>query len=164
MATRNKHGVRKERTYKRDLSLNNRHRQYGYDCPAVDLDLFLEYDAGEPAALIEYKYIRARPVNLGNRTIHALETLATRAGIPSFLVHYHKDPWRFWVMPMNDRGHAVVPVTSPKLLTERQFVDLLYHLRGRTVPFDVAADLDDEILGDEYEPAYRGHLAPEMKR
>lgn len=151
--------VRKERSNSRDLALNNRHREYGYDCPAVDMDLFVEYDSGEPAALIEYKFHKVAIVDVGSRTIQALETFATRAGVPAFLVHYHKKPWRFWVLPMNGRAHEVCPWKEPKLLTERAFVDLLYHLRGRTVPFDIAAELDDEIIGDEYTPKLKGNLA-----
>jgi hypothetical protein len=45
--------VKKERSGWRDLELSGRHRRWGWDCPAVDLDfLFLEYDKGKAVALV----------------------------------------------------------------------------------------------------------------
>jgi len=47
--------VRPERTGWRDLELSKRHRQWGWDCPGIDLDfLFLEYDRGKAVAIVEY--------------------------------------------------------------------------------------------------------------
>jgi len=150
--------VRKERSNRRDLSFNNRHREYGWDCPAVDMDFFIEFNNGLPCAVIEYKFIRAPTVNLGSKTLQAIEVLATRAQIPAFLVWYYKEPWRFWVMPMNHYAHSVVPSAVPILLDERKYVDLLYHLRGLECPFDVAANMHSIIQGDEYPPRLEGHL------
>lgn len=159
--------VKKERNGKRDLALNNRHREYGYDCPAVDLDNFLEYDSGEPAALIEYKFIKAPPVDFGSRTIMALECLATRACIPAFIAWYYKKPWRYWVVAMNSRGASAIVgdnvlssyVPEPRLYTERDFVRFLYQLRDRTLPFDQEAKLDDELTGNEFPPKIKGNMA-----
>ena len=58
-------GVRRERSGWRDEWISKRHRLWGFDCPAVDIDfLMLEYDRSVPCALIEYKEQHARPVNL----------------------------------------------------------------------------------------------------
>jgi hypothetical protein len=48
--------VRRERTEWRDLELSKRHREWGLNCPAVDIDfLMVEYYYGKPVALIDYK-------------------------------------------------------------------------------------------------------------
>lgn len=154
--------VKKERTNRRDLAFNNRHREYGYDCPAVDLDLFLEYDNGQPCALIEYKQIFARPLDMGGKTMCALETLATHAGIPSFCVWYWKNPWRFYVVETNQRAEsALEDMGLPRgLQTELDFVTLLYALRGRYLSVEIGAELDNVIVGNERMPRMHGLAVP----
>ena len=45
-----------ENTFWRDGALSLRHKKWGYDLPALDMDfLMIEYDHGIPVALIEYK-------------------------------------------------------------------------------------------------------------
>ena len=52
-------GVRQERTNWRDQELSARHRTWGFNCPAVDLDfLMVEYNIGKPVGLIEYKHFK----------------------------------------------------------------------------------------------------------
>ena len=47
--------VRQERTGWRDEALSKRHRDWGWDCPAIDIDfLMIEYDKGKSVALVEY--------------------------------------------------------------------------------------------------------------
>jgi hypothetical protein len=59
--------VAKERSGWRDLELSQRHRAWGFDVPAVDIDYFLAYDNGKAVALIEYKHERAQPQDFTSR-------------------------------------------------------------------------------------------------
>ena len=52
----------KERTGWRDQALSERHRAWGWDCPALDMDfVMIEYDNGKATALVEYKHEQAAP-------------------------------------------------------------------------------------------------------
>jgi hypothetical protein len=57
---------------------------------------------GEPAALVEYKHFRARPINPGAATVVALRRLADRAEIPFLVAWYWPGSWAFRVHPLND--------------------------------------------------------------
>jgi len=128
--------VRKERTGWRDQSLSERHRQWGWDCPAVDLDfLFLEYDRGKATALIEYKNEHAKPQMAAHPTYQALIDLGTRANIPVFAVRYADDFAWFLVVPLNQ--NAKDSLSNRQQMTEREYVAFLYTLRGYSVPSDV---------------------------
>lgn len=125
--------VTKERTGWRDLALSKRHRQWGWDCPAVDLDfLFLEYDRGKAVALVEYKHEKAAPQYPTHPTYQAMIDLGNRAGVPVFGVRYGCafDWWR--VTPLNALAKLWCEV--PTTITEREWVTLLYRVRGYEVP------------------------------
>lgn len=69
-----------ERTGWRDEAISARHRRWGYNVPAVDLDFpLIEYDRGVCKAIIDYKHIKAHPMN--GRT---LDTTHTPHISPSF--------------------------------------------------------------------------------
>lgn len=125
--------VRIERTGWRDLELSQRHRQWGWNCPAVDLDfLFLEYDNGKATAVVEYKNERAAAVNAVHPTYQALIDLGNRAQVPVFVVRYSSDFSRWLVSPMN--RHAREHMQSATAMSEAQYVAFLYRVRGRDVP------------------------------
>jgi hypothetical protein len=125
--------VRPERSGWRDLSLSNRHRKWGWDCPAVDLDfLFLEYDKGDPVAIIEYKHEMASPQYASHPTYQAMIRLGTRANVPVFAARYKDDFSDFSVVPLNALAQKKLP--ERKNMTEREWVTFLYHLRGYTPP------------------------------
>jgi hypothetical protein len=143
-----------ERTGWRDQALSERHREWGINCPAVDLDfLMVEYDYGKPAGIIEYKNFRARPVSRVHPTIRALSYLATRAEIPFFVVRYMgpKDcsNWKFDISPINRIAesacatHLNSETGSSGYLIEAEFVSFLYAIRGRgfQLPEEVAFHL-----------------------
>lgn len=47
-----------ERSGWRDMELSGRHRIWGFNCPAVDLDfLMVEYNLGIAIAVVEYKHL-----------------------------------------------------------------------------------------------------------
>lgn len=112
------------------MSLSERHRKWGWDCPAVDLDfLFLEYDMGEPVAIVEYKHENARTQWASHPTYQAMIKLGTRAGVPVLAARYAED-FSWWrVVALNDIAEQFIP--EPAVLTERQWVTLLYQIRGR---------------------------------
>lgn len=125
--------VRQERTGWRDLALSQRHRRWGWDCPAVDLDfLFLEYDKGKAVALVEYKHENAQPQYATHPTYQAMIDLANRASIPIFGVRY-ADDFSWWrVTALNSHAKPYNP--QQRTLTEREWVALLYKVRGYTLP------------------------------
>lgn len=130
--------VREERTGWRDEELSQRHRRWGFHCPALDVDLlFLEYDQGKATALVEYKHEHAGPVCSGHPTYLALVDLGNRAGIPVFCVRY-ADDFSWWkVCPLN--AAARERLEKPNTMTEEEWVRFLYYLRGRAIPSDLFA-------------------------
>lgn len=128
--------VRKERTGWRDEELSLRHRRYGIDCPAVDVDfLLIEYDHGTPSALVEYKNEHAKKQCLAHPSYHAISDLASRAGIPALFCRY-KDDFSVWrVTPLNEEAKKYVSPNTD--MTEQEWVRLLYKIRGYDVPQSV---------------------------
>lgn len=136
--------VRKERTGWRDESLNQRHRMWGWDCPAIDIDLlFLEYDRGKATALIEYKNEHAGPQKASHPSYRALIDLGTKASLPVFAVRYADDFAWFKVTPLNDIAFVRLPDRAE--FTESEYVKFLYSLRGYEVPQAVLDGLLVEI-------------------
>ena len=126
--------VRPERTGWRDQQLSERHRRWGFDCPAVDIDfLLLEYDKGKPIALIEYKHELKQTFSMGHPTFHAVMTLADRANIPFFAVRYKHDLSKFKVCTGNIIAENYLP-EGEAIFTEQKWVKFLYKLRGYDCP------------------------------
>ena len=120
-----------DRTGWRDEALSLRHREYGQNLPAVDIDFMLiEYDYSEPKALVEYKNQHAQPINVSKSpSILAMTNLANRAEIPAFLVRY-ADDFSWWrVLGLNDQA-ATYLTTNPQLMDEVEWVSILYAVRG----------------------------------
>lgn len=136
--------VKEERTGWRDEKLSRRHRRWGWDCPAVDLDfLLLEYDKGKASALVEYKNEHAETQYASHPTYQALIDLGNRAGIPVIACRYSDDFSKFQVTPLNDNARNVI--SSKEELSEKNYVKLLYKMRGREVPESVLDGMDVEI-------------------
>lgn len=134
--------TRQEQTNWRDNQLSARHRLYGWDAPALDVDfLLLEYDGSAPAALVEYKTQGAKGVNWNHPSYRAMRVLADAAHIPFFAAYYgHKDRWWYYVVPMNHIAKRYVPASQ--YMSERHYVELLYRVRGRSAPADVLNKLN----------------------
>ncbi|MBC7282615.1 hypothetical protein [Hoeflea sp.] len=151
---RDKYGVRKERTGWRCQAISERHREWGYNCPAVDLDFVVaEYNHGKPVALIEYKDRRYDSANTSNATYQALTSLAdgySAGPIPFFIAVYDPDEWWFVIHPMNDpaRKHYAHCVGVP--ISEQRFVRSIYLLRS-----SVLAQRDNDAISrlNTIEPA-----------
>jgi len=136
--------VKQERSGWRDLELSQRHRRWGWDCPAVDLDfLFLEYDRGKAVALVEYKHERAAPQYASHPTYLAMIDLGTRAGIPVFAARYKADFSEWNIVPLNRKALDFLP--ERKQMTEVEWVTFLYTIRGYVPPADMLKGLNVEI-------------------
>lgn len=134
--------VSRERTGWRDQQISERHRLYGWDCPGVDLDfLMLEFDTGKPSALVEYKAVGAAFPNLKHPSYCALRSLADSSNIPLLVVFYDSSRWLYRVTPANRRALNFAAWPYTRWLSEREYVSLLYRIRGRAVPADVIAKL-----------------------
>jgi hypothetical protein len=122
-----------ERTGWRDEELSRRHRTWGYDLPAVDLDfVLLEYDHSVPVALIEHKHELAAPVDFNSPNIAALRSLADGARLKAFVVRYGASLDWYRVRPLNEQAKVIVP--DEVRLNEAEYVRFLYRLRGRECP------------------------------
>lgn len=125
-----------ERTNWRDQNLSARHRLWGFDCPAIDLDFVLaEYDFGKPKALIDYKLRSSldetppASANLGT-----LARLGEMARLPAFIAYYRNTPrWQFRVFEINNIALGWLDQNG-QLLDEDDYVRWLYRLRGREAP------------------------------
>lgn len=141
--------VKRERTGWRDLWINDKHRTWGWNCPAVDVDfLMIEYDNLQPVALIEYK-AEGATINLKDKNNLAIANTANRASIPAFLTLYYKSDapyFQTWSLNFLGRKRLQGFYTSLSarlrnhpdgiILSEEEYVAFLYHLRGRP-PFDI---------------------------
>lgn len=136
--------TRKERTGWRDEGLSNRHRQWGWDCPACDIDfLMLEYDKGKASAIIEYKNEHAAPQYASHPTYQAMIDLGDRADIPVLAVRY-ADNYSWWrVTPLNECAKRYVQKRVE--LTEIEYVTLLYKIRGYELPQKFRNSFSTEI-------------------
>lgn len=138
-------GVAMERTGWRDMALSQRHRRWGWDCPAVDLDfLFLEYDRGKAVALVEYKHEKARTQWASHPTYQAMIDLGNRSCVPVIACRYAGDFSWFIVVPLNSDARRLLP-NGRETMSEAQWVRFLYRIRGYDVPQQVIDSLDVEI-------------------
>lgn len=131
--------VKQERTGWRDLRLSQRHRLWGFNCPALDIDCFIEYDNGEPAALIEYKNERAGE-QTHSASYKALWMTAERADLPHFVVWYSSDFSRWTVYPVGI--NAAQFLSEKATYNEAGYVSFLYRIRGRTMPAEVLRNME----------------------
>lgn len=126
--------VKQERTGWRDLELSQRHRRWGWDCPAVDIDfLFLEYDKGKAVAIVEYKNEKAPPQYATHPTYQAIIDLGTRAGVPVFACRYSSDFTTWKVTYLNDVASKYMDNRTINM-TEKEWVVFLYKIRGYQPP------------------------------
>lgn len=136
--------TRQERTGWRDEKISARHREWGYNCPAVDLDfLVVEYNLGKPVALIEYKHEGAMMPNFNHPTYRAIRELANMSNLPFMVVFYNNESWWFRVYPQNDHSKKIYREAT--LLTEKRYVESLYYMRGLVIEKEVLSKLSDKL-------------------
>ena len=136
-----------ERTGWRDEAISRRHREWGFNCPAVDLDfLVAEYNIGKPVGLIEYKHYKAQIPNLLHPTYRALTALADGykdGGLPFLIAFYWPDLWAFRVIPVNECAKKHFDMDED--LSETDFVRRLYRLRSLTLTAHLMKVLNTEL-------------------
>ena len=141
---------RQERSGWRDEAISRRHRLWGVNCPAADLDSWIvcEYDQKKVVALIEYKEHSAQLVYRNDPNRAALEDLAGRAKLPLFGVRYRKNAsgdglwrgcydWSFTATAANGLGRNLLGDTQRGDFNEESFIAFLYRLRGRDPPTQI---------------------------
>jgi len=138
-------GTRKERTGWRDQQISQWHREWGYNCPAVDIDfLLVEYNFGKPVALIEYKHNRIfTTCNLNHPTYKAISELANRSRLPFAIVYYTNEPRGFMAEPVNELSRRWF--IKHELLSEYEFVMKLYAIRGNQMAAELAKRLNRQV-------------------
>jgi|SRR5271157_417090 len=120
----------------REMSL--RHREWGLNCPAVDLDyLLIDFNHCVPVCILEYKYMTS-PTNDSNTT--ATLRLAEHCGIPYFGAQYNNRAWWFIVSAYRI-GQGIVPGDEKKRYNEQSFREFLYELRDRAVAKNIKSTL-----------------------
>lgn len=132
--------MREEITGWRDEEISRRHRLYGMNVPAVDVDfLLVEYDRGQAVALIDYKRRADKEwiKELGN--LGALARLYDSSGaqLPFFVVQYRVSDWRFRIHALNEAAIEALQKHGYRddgVVTEYDYVRFLYALRGRDMP------------------------------
>lgn len=141
--------VAPERNGWRDEAISRRHRQYGFNCPAVDLDFVLvEYASGKPKAIVDYKHENATAVDPRHPSFAAIRSLCEwhEPPLPCWIAYYRDQPWRYKVKPLNERAEDLFG-HDPAWMTEREYVAMLYLIRFREVPEQakaILAGLDNE--------------------
>lgn len=128
------------------MTLSIRHREWGYDCPVLDID-FLEYDGGKAVALIEAKKHGETAMSKYDRK--ALRDLADRAGLPAFGVRHTIELSQFLVTPLNPFAQeffAKNSLDAPTAMDERAYVNFLYLLRNRPLPSDIDFSQEVEVV------------------
>lgn len=127
-------GVRQERTGWRCQDISERHRLWGFDCPAVDLDFVMaEYNHGKPVAIIEYKERHAAMPRFNHPTYLALTDLADNRlePLPFMVAFYDPIEWWFQVIPVNEKAKEYC--SGAPAISEQQFVRALYSLRKKVL-------------------------------
>jgi hypothetical protein len=136
-----------ERHNKRDAILSLKHRSWGFNVPAVDIDfLMIEYDQSIPKALIEYRHINGA-IRV-DASIKAIIALADAANIPFFVVQYSyatddgtlwkeatvDTPARFRIICMNPLAEKYwFTWDDNDWLDEQAYRKWLHEIRGRTI-------------------------------
>jgi len=136
--------VKEEGTFTRDMALLERHRDWGWDCPAEDID-FIEYNHRHPVALVEYK--KRHSLKAVTPTLDAnLETLASLgnlARLPVFATFYTPDLHWYRCFGVNWFGKAIQ--SDSNIINEYHYVRFLYTIRRMPMPTGFDKPLYDEV-------------------
>lgn len=146
------------------LRLSRRHRKWGDDCPAVDLDFLLcEYNHGISVAIVDYKHHKADLAKTTAKTFTTLSELYGPNGnqLPFFIARYWPDNWSFRLKAVNPAavdtlvrigrrgGPADLPEWLP--LSEQAYVRTLYLMRKEALTLGDERTIDQ--LNDTPPPA-----------
>ena len=141
--------VRPDNTEWRDEEISKRHREWGWNCPAVDIDfLVCEYNLGKPVALVEYKRHRVKVVNESDINYRVLRDLADARlrPLPFFVCFYWPEIWAFKVVPMNETARSYL--VQDTIMCEFDYVSFLYKLRRIALKNELSDKLNREMPKD----------------
>jgi hypothetical protein len=145
-----------ERSGWRDQEISQRHRNWGFHCPSVDLDfLLLEYYFGQPIALVDYKHHQhheGRNVNYRHPSYMAMGRMYDEQGkqIPLFICRYWPESWAVESLAVNDAAQALSKRPGEWVpMSECDWVTGLYRIRNRVIEAGVIANLNRELPPDE---------------
>jgi hypothetical protein len=140
-----------ERTGWRDEWISKRHRAWGHDCPATDIDFLMnEYCFLKPVAGIDYKHFQAWCPTEETANVKATRALfdGYKDGpLPFLIVRYWPDICAFQVFPMNES--AKQHFQYGETLTEQQYVKRLYRIRGLSLVKSINENLHDVLPPSE---------------
>ena len=132
----------------RDEAISRRHRMWGRDVPAVDIDfLVIEYDRCAPKALIEYKTVSLMGGWTPDANAKTLQTAANLMAVPFYVFFYDTSDWTFYRCHLEAHGlknatPGPVPLDRiPDKMSEAEFVRLLYWLRGRRLTIEQVQEI-----------------------
>lgn len=123
----------RERNGWRDEGISRRHRLWGVECQATDIDWLVleyrcEYKVVRAVAFIEYKNENA-PRKDDLLPYHAIRQVSNSAELPFFVVRYTSDFKTYLVIAMNEWAKIRLQ-SDERQFTEEKFVHFLYWLRG----------------------------------
>jgi hypothetical protein len=95
----------------------------------------VECDYARVCCIVEYKNELAAPQYASHPSYRAVSDLADRAGIPFIACRYATDFSRWKAVPLNGKGLKFLGTSTE--LTEKEWVDLLYRIRGKIMPADL---------------------------
>lgn len=129
--------VKSQSHWWRDKEMSIRHRKYGDECSAIDID-FLEFHYDTPVGLFKIKHESAGLWDFNSKSTLAFIELANRAGLPAFYVVRASDFSWFKVTALNNHAKTLFGSYVVKVLTEPEYISLLYSIRGLNLPVSTA--------------------------
>lgn len=141
--------VKQEQTDWRDEDMSKRHREWGWNCPVLDIDfLVCEYNLGKPVAIVEYKRHRVKIVNQEDINYRVLRDLADARyrPLPLFVCFYWPDIWAFKVVPMNETARSIL--VEETIMSEYDYVSFLYRLRRIALKNELSEKLNRDLPSD----------------
>lgn len=117
-----------------DAVISDWHRTLGWNMPAVNIDfLMVEYDRGQPKAVVEYKHQNAKNIHYDHPTFRAVRELCSPRvdELPFFLTVYTHDFSQFRVRPMNVAAWQQLSSPVTKNLSEGEYIQLLTKVRNK---------------------------------
>ena len=134
-----------ERTNWRDQGLSARHRTWGDNLYASDLDFILcEYNWSICCAIIEYKSEFATKPNFSSSQYKSLINLGNRADCPLFSVIYSKDFSNYKITPLNDS--AKLYFKNEIELNEEKFTKFHKYIREKELK-RIRSETDESFIG-----------------
>lgn len=142
--------VKQEDTNWRDEDMSKRHREWGWNCPVVDIDfLVCEYNLGKPVALVEYKRHINKVVNPAEINYRVLRDLADARHnpLPFFVCFYWPEIWAFKVVPMNETANKYLEKDT--IMSEYDYVSFLYKIRRIALKNEISGKLNKALPSEE---------------